>query len=112
MNKLKFLMVTGLLAATAACNQTGPNNPYAYNNGYNTRPANNNAYNPSNNPYNSGYNNNAAYYNNNPSYNPNGNPYSRATSQRGPNGDYDRDGIPNRNDIDANGDRIPDAFQR
>ena len=26
--------------------------------------------------------------------------------------DGDRDGIPNRNDIDANGDRIPDAFQR
>ena len=96
MNKLKFLMVTGMLAATAACTQTGPNNPYAYNSGYNTRPANSNA----------------AYYNNNPSYNPNGNPYSRATSQRGPNGDYDRDGVPNRNDIDANGDRIPDAFQR
>lgn len=107
MNKLKFLMVTGLLAATAACSQTGYDNTYAYNNGYNTRPANNNAYNP----YNSGYNRNAAY-NNNPSYNPNGNPYSRASSQRGPNGDYDRDGVPNRNDIDANGDRIPDAFQR
>ena len=44
MNKLKFLMVTGLLAATAACSQTGYDNTYAYNNGYNTRPANNNAY--------------------------------------------------------------------
>ena len=30
----------------------------------------------------------------------------------GPNGDYDRDGIPNRYDRDANGDGVPDRWQR
>ena len=34
------------------------------------------------------------------------------TSRRGPYGDYDRDGIPNRYDRDKNGDGIPDRFQR
>lgn len=99
MNKLKFVMAAGLLAATAACTQTGYDNSYAYNNGYNTRPAYNNGY------YNSrpAYSNNNAYYQNN-------NAYSQA--RRGPNGDYDRDGVPNRRDRDANGDGVPDAFQR
>ncbi len=98
MNKLKFVMAAGLLAATAACTQTGYDNSYAYNNGYNTRPAYNNGY------YNSrpAYSNNNAYYQNNNAY----------QGRRGPNGDYDRDGVPNRRDIDANGDHIPDAFQR
>ena len=32
--------------------------------------------------------------------------------RRGPNGDYDRDGIPNKYDRDANGDGIPDRYQR
>ncbi|MDB5487134.1 MAG: hypothetical protein JWQ58_849 [Reyranella sp.] len=98
MNKLKFVMAAGLLAATAACTQTGYDNSYAYNNGYNTRPAYNNGY------YNSrpAYSNNSGYYNNNA--------YSQA--RRGPNGDYDRDGVPNRRDRDANGDGVPDAFQR
>lgn len=89
MNKLKFVIAAGLLAATAACTQTGYDNSYAYNSGYNTRPA-----------YNNGYyaqSNNARYgYQN----------------RRGPNGDYDGDGVPNRRDIDANGDHVPDAFQR
>ena len=82
MNKLKFVMAAGLLAATAACTQTGYDNSYAYNSGYNTRPAYNNA------------------------------PHYGYQSRRGPNGDYDRDGVPNSRDIDANGDHIPDAFQR
>ena len=34
------------------------------------------------------------------------------TPRRGPNGDYDRDGIPNKYDRDANGDGVPDRFQR
>ena len=34
------------------------------------------------------------------------------TPRRGPNGDYDRDGIPNRYDRDANGDGVPDRYQR
>ena len=109
MNKLKFVMAAGLLAATAACTQTGYDNSYAYNNGYNTRPVYNNGY-TNNNGYsaarpaysnsyyaqNNGYNNNARY----------------AQGRRGPNGDYDGDGVPNRRDVDANGDHIPDAFQR
>ena len=78
MNKLKFVMAAGLLAATAACTQTGYDNSYAYNN--------------------------SGYYNNAPRYG--------YQSRRGPNGDYDRDGVPNSRDIDANGDHIPDAFQR
>lgn len=110
MNKLKFVMAAGLLAATAACTQTGYDNSYAYNSGYNTRPAYNNGYSAPRPAYsnnyaynNSGYNNsgyNNAYY---------GRP---AASPRGPNGDYDRDGVPNNRDIDANGDHVPDAFQR
>jgi len=47
--------------------------------------------------YNSGYNNGYAYNN---------------TPRRGPNGDYDRDGIPNKYDRDAHGDGVPDRFQR
>jgi hypothetical protein len=30
----------------------------------------------------------------------------------GPNGDYDRDGVPNKYDRDANGDGVPDRLQR
>ncbi|MBP6768355.1 MAG: hypothetical protein KA171_11285 [Reyranella sp.] len=106
MNKLKFVMAAGLLAATAACTQTGYDNSYAYNSGYNTRPANNGYYAQrpaySNNYY--AYNNNSGYYRNNA--------YNSSYNSRGPNGDYDRDGVPNSRDIDANGDHIPDAFQR
>lgn len=112
MNKLKFVMAAGLLAATAACTQTGPDNSYGYNGGYNTRPAYTNAYNANPNPYNAGYNRSGAYYNNT-AYNTNRGPYAaRPANPRGPNGDYDRDGVPNRRDIDANGDHVPDAFQR
>lgn len=104
MNKLKFVMAAGLLAATAACTQTGYDNSYAYNSGYNSRPAYNNGSSNSRPAYNTGYyaQNNNGYYNNN----------ARYQGRRGPNGDYDRDGVPNRQDIDANGDHIPDAFQR
>ncbi len=101
MNKLKFVMAAGLLAATAACTQTGYDNSYAYNNGYYAaQPAYSGNY--------YAYNNNSGYYRN--GYNTN----SRYSYQgrRGPNGDYDRDGVPNRRDIDANGDQIPDVFQR
>ncbi len=106
MNKLKFVMAAGLLAATAACTQTGYDNSYAYNSGYNTRPAYNNV--PNNAPR-PPYGGNYAYNNN--GYNNNAY-YARPPIPRGPNGDYDRDGVPNRRDVDANGDHIPDAFQR
>lgn len=108
MNKLKFVMAAGLLAATAACTQTGYDNSYAYNSGYNTRPV-----------YNNGYyaQNNNGYYNSRPAYSSgyyaqNTNARYGYQNRRGPNGDYDGDGVPNRRDIDANGDHIPDAFQR
>ncbi len=107
MNKLKFVIAAGLLAATAACTQTGYDNSYAYNSGYNTRPV-----------YNNGYAQNSnGYYNSRPAYNSgyyaqNNNARYGYQNPRGPNGDYDRDGVPNRRDIDANGDQIPDAFQR
>jgi len=38
--------------------------------------------------------------------------YNANTARLGPNGDYDRDGVPNRYDRDANGDGVPDRFQR
>ena len=79
--------------------------------------------------YNSGYYNNAGSYNTGyyPSraYNtgyvytttPSYRTYSPSpgyayTPRRGPNGDYDRDGIPNKYDRDANGDGVPDRWQR
>ena len=88
MNKLKFVMAAGLLAATAACTQTGYDNSYAYNSGYNTRPAYNNV--PNNAPR-PPYGGNYAYNNggyNNGGYNNNAN-YARPPNPRGPNGDYD-----------------------
>lgn len=95
MHRFKWLIAGGLLAATAACTQTAGYQPGyqagyqpGYQSGYQTAPAPRYGYNP-------------GYYNNN-TYN----------SRRGPNGDYDRDGVPNRYDRDANGDGVPDRFQR
>lgn len=92
MRSIKWLIAAGLIAATtAACTEQ-----YGYpNTGYNTGYYNGG----------SGYNNNSAYY-----YNSSG--YYNRTPRRGPNGDYDRDGIPNRYDRDANGDGVPDRYQR
>lgn len=110
MNVLKIVTAVGLLAATAACTQTGYDNSYAYNSGYN-RSYNSNPYYSSNTSYRSGYyNSNQGYYSNQ-----SGNPFysqSANAAQRRPYGDMDRDGVRNRNDIDANGDGIPDGFQR
>ena len=96
MSRIKIVVAPVLLATTtAACNQTtGYGYPsYGYNNGY----------------YNSGYWRNGSYYNNANAYRGN---YYNNTPRRGPNGDYDRDGIPNRYDRDANGDGVPDRYQR
>lgn len=92
MRSIKWLIATGLIVATtAACTEQ-----YGYpNTGYNTGYYNSG----------SGYNNNNRYYNNS------GYAYN-STPRRGPNGDYDRDGIPNRYDRDANGDGVPDRYQR
>lgn len=109
MNVLKIVTAAGLLAATAACTQTGYDNSYAYNGGYNNRTYNSNPYYSRNTAYRSGYYNQGYYGSQS------GNPfYSRSAdaAQRRPYGDMDRDGVRNRNDMDANGDGIPDAFQR
>jgi hypothetical protein len=97
MRNVKWLLAAGLIAATtAAC--TDPYGGYpntAYNSGY------------SNGYYNTGYYRNGApapVYNSGYAYN--------TTPRRGSNGDYDRAGIPNKYDRDANGDGIPDRFQR
>ena len=116
MRNVKWLLAAGLIAATAACTaETGP-----YGSSYG---------NPSS-AYNSGgYYSNGVYYSNNTASNrgyyapassssgyyapaPSNNAYYASTPQRGPNGDYDRDGIPNKYDRDANGDGIPDRYQR
>jgi hypothetical protein len=82
MRNVKWLMAMGLAVATAGCVESS---------GY----------------PNASYSANRGYYNNGYSYK------STATyGRRGPNGDYDRDGIPNRYDRDANGDGVPDRYQR
>ena len=104
MRNVKWLMAAGLVAATAACTQTGYDNSYAYNSGYNNAYySNNSGYYGNANAYNSGY----SYNNTNPFYS-----RSAAAAQRRPYGDQDRDGVRNRNDVDANGDGVPDFIQR
>ena len=98
MRNVKWLLAAGLIAATTAgCVES---------NGY------------PNTAYNNGYYRNGTYYSNAPAavYTPapvynSGYAYNN-TPRRGPNGDYDRDGIPNKYDRDANGDGVPDRFQR
>lgn len=85
MRNVKWLMAAGLVAVTAGCVESSgyPNASYGANRGY----------------YSNGTYHNGTYYGAN-------------TSRRGANGDYDRDGVPNRYDRDANGDGVPDRFQR
>jgi hypothetical protein len=99
MRTTKWLLAVGLVAATAACTTDGGYYPNtSYNSGY---------YYPSSSysrSYSSGYYPSSSY----------GSSYYTAnrTPRRGAYGDYDRDGIPNRYDRDANGDGVPDRFQR
>lgn len=98
MRNVKWLLAAGLVAATtAACTaETGYPGSYGY---------------PSTS-YNRGYySNNTPYYSSNTAYNNSGYYYNTAPRQ-GAYGDYDRDGVPNRYDRDANGDGVPDRFQR
>jgi hypothetical protein len=90
MRTTKWLLAVGLVATTAACTTDGGYYP--------------------NTSYNSGYSSSGYYYPSS-SY---GSSYYTAnrTPRRGPNGDYDRDGVPNRYDRDANGDGVPDRYQR
>lgn len=107
MRSTKWLLAAGLVAATAACTTDGGYYPNtSYNSGYNS------GYYPS-----SSYNR-SSYYGSSPGYYTPSSSYSSGyytanrTPRRGPNGDYDRDGIPNKYDRDANGDGVPDRFQR
>ena len=107
MRTTKWLLAAGLVAATAACTTDGGYYPNtSYNSGYNSG-----YYYPS-----SSYN--RSYYSSSPSYYAPSSSYSSGyyqanrTPRRGPNGDYDRDGIPNKYDRDANGDGVPDRYQR
>lgn len=96
MRNIKWLIAAGLIVATtAACTEQYGYPSTAYNSG-------------------TGYYNNSGssgYYNNGRYYNNSGYAYNN-TPRRGPNGDYDRDGIANRYDRDANGDGVPDRYQR
>lgn len=87
MGNMKWLLAAGLIAATTAACTTDT------------------GYYPSTS-YNRGSYSNGSYYN--------GGYYTapRTASRRGPYGDYDRDGVPNRYDRDANGDGISDNWQR
>ena len=117
MRNTKWLLAAGLIAATtAACTTDSGYYPNtSYNSGYYAPSTASAAYYPSSSAYypssSSGYYSNGVYYSNNTAYN---NSYYTANRvpRRGPNGDYDRDGIPNKYDRDANGDGIPDRYQR
>ncbi len=109
MRTTKWLLAAGLVAATAACTTDGGYYPNtAYNSGYNS----NGYYYPTSSSYNRGYySNSSSYYAPSSSYS-SGYYQANRTPRRGPNGDYDRDGIPNKYDRDANGDGVPDRYQR
>ena len=96
MRNVKWLLATGLIAVSAAACTGETGYPGSY--GYPSTAYNNGTY----------YSSQPAYYNNNSGY------YAAPStaSRRGPNGDYDHDGIPNKYDRDANGDGVPDRFQR
>lgn len=105
MRTTKWLLAAGLVAATAACTTDGGYYPNtAYNSGYNSS----GYYYPTSSSY---YSNSSGYYAPSSSYS-SGYYQANRTPRRGPNGDYDRDGIPNKYDRDANGDGVPDRYQR
>ena len=107
MRTTRWLLAVGLVAATAACTTDGGYYPNtAYNSGYNSGYYPSSSYNRS-----SYYGSSPGYYVPSSSYNSGYYTANRAP-RRGPNGDYDRDGIPNKYDRDANGDGVPDRFQR
>jgi hypothetical protein len=92
MRRITWLFAAGLVVATtAACTEQ-----YGY----------------PNTAYSSGYYGDSGYYSNGRYYSNSGGYYQNTTPRRGPYGDYDRDGVPNRYDRDANGDGISDRYQR
>jgi hypothetical protein len=113
MRNVKWLLAAGLIAATTAACTTDTGYPTtSYNSGY-YAPSTTGYYAPA--PTSSGYYapapTSSGYYA--PAPRASSGYYAPTTvSRRGPNGDYDRDGIPNKYDRDANGDGIPDKYQR
>jgi hypothetical protein len=107
MRNVKWLLAAGLIAATTGACTTDTGGYYpstSYNSGY----GNSAYYAPSS----SGYyapSSSSSYYSQSGYYAPRSAGY---VPRRGPNGDYDRDGVPNRYDRDANGDGVPDRYQR
>jgi len=100
MRKVNWLIAASLMVTATACVETTsyggyPSGSYGYG-------------------YNSGYYNTGGYsYGSSPSrYYGGSSGYASNPRRYGPNGDYDRDGIPNKYDRDANGDGIPDRYQR
>ena len=103
MHTIKWLLVAGLIGTTtAACTEQYGYPTTAYNSGH----------------YNAGYYNNGSSYGSTPRYYASGPAYASGPGyaygprRRGANGDYDRDGIPNKYDRDANGNGIPDHYER
>ena len=112
MHNMKWLLTAGLIAATTAgCVESNGYPTTAYSNGY-PAATYNNGYPTAT--YNNGYPT-AVYTNSspNPAYNrpPAYNNSVNNVPRTGPNGDYDRDGVPNKYDRDANGDGVPDRVQ-
>jgi hypothetical protein len=100
MRTMKWLLAAGMTAATtAACTAETGYYPSSY------------GYYPSTS-YSRGYYSSPYYYSSRPVYYGSSSYTAQRPPRRGPYGDYDRDGIPNRYDRDANGDGIPDRWQR
>jgi hypothetical protein len=124
MRNVSWLAAAGLVMITAGCvEQGGYPTTYGYSPGYGSQGYSSPGYGYS------GYSNNyysqpsysqPSYYRPQPTYysqpvvvtQPRYVPVANSTPRRGPNGDYDRDGIPNRYDRDKNGDGVPDRYQR
>ncbi len=114
MRNISWLAAASLVIVTAGCVETtGYPTTYGYSPGYSSPGYGYSGY--SNNYYSqpSYYRSQPTYYSqpvvvNQPRYVPVASPAPR----RGPFGDYDRDGIPNRYDRDKNGDGVPDRYQR
>jgi len=101
MHTIKWLVAAGLIGATTtACTEQLGYPTTAYNSGYYSSPSSGYA-----------YSSTPRYYSSGPTYT-SGPSYAYNTRRRGPNGDYDRDGIPNKYDRDANGNGVPDRYGR
>ena len=111
-NVMRLLAAGAVAATTAAC--VGDTGYYGNSYGYPSTAYSSGYYAPSSGYYapSTGYYapSSSSYYSSNSGYAYNTAP--RRPSRYGPNGDYDRDGIPNKYDRDANGDGVPDRYQR